>query len=1126
MKRAEKILTILIIVLFLFSIFNIGRVFAASDSLKITNVEITEISPGVEASISSFNNDTVKSNIKYHKLNDYVLYKVTLKNVDDEKHIIDLIVDNNDNDNLVYEYKSYKNTILEPGKTVEIYIKEVYRKQYNDLDNKTKKNSLKFTFNLIDEEKDESFIDIIINPATGDNIYIYFAAAGISLLALILLVVKNRNKTGIKLLGTLIAIALLSIPIATKALESKDSISFENEISFQDRFKVTYSFNGQTKDIIVNYNNTLERIKDPKKEGYKFKGWYQGDTKFDFDTKITKDINLTAKFEKNTYTITFNLDDGVVYNPSEIKISELPLTLENPYKLGYVFDGWTGSNGDEKEKTVKITSVDDDLEYTANFSPINYSISYIGLNSEELNILNNPTSYTIEDTITLNNPSNILDDNNEIVYQFVGWKDQDGVISNNVTLEKQTGNKTFEPIWQRLKPDLFSITYTLPQGAYFVGDTNPIEFNSGTDTFTLNNPVMDGYRFVGWIGSNGTTPEETVIIHKGTTKNLEFEAIFELEEYEISYNLDGGVVVQANPTTYTYNDNITLTNPTKRGYHFEGWTGTDLSSLSDSVIIPLHSTGNRSYTAHFAINTYNIDYILHGGTVTSNPDNYTVNDTITLNNPTKDGYTFEGWTGTNITEPTENVSFTNEINDKVFEANFIANKYHVIFDKNDSDAYGEMSNQEFEYDSPNKLSINKYRKTGYRFMGWTENSDGTGTLYADEATVNNLALSGNITLYAKWEKVSISILITGSNLNTRFKTIAGSLNNIQKIKYSTDVPQYAIDNGGTHRVSITTRSDKPTYIWWDEDTKTMYYGGEADVILVNEDANSMFNNLQNVTEIDTNFSTELTTKMELMFGNNYKLQSLDVSHFVTKNVTTMKSMFVQCRSMESYDFSNWDVSSVTTFQHMFNGNNSVQSLDLSNWHTDSATNMGNMFSSTYVMTSLKIDNFDTSKVQNMHGFCNDSFAIESLDFSNLDTSSVTDFSGFVSNDHSLTNIKFPSNMDMSKVTNTSKMFYNVDAMETLDLSMFDVSSVTNINNMFDGMTNIKTIYTSKDFTPNIGSSNPQIFLNDDNLEGGNGTKYADMPSNTKYRLTYAKIDDPDNGKPGYFTYKTKPTNNG
>ena len=99
------------------------------------------------------------------------------------------------------------------------------------------------------------------------------------------------------------------------------------------------------------------------------------------------------------------------------------------------------------------------------------------------------------------------------------------------------------------------------------------------------------------------------------------------------------------------------------------------------------------------------------------------------------------------------------------------------------------------------------------------------------------------------------------------------------------------------------------------------------------------------------------------------------------------------------------------------------------------------------------------------------------------------------------------------------MFYNVDAMETLDISMFNMSNVTNIGNMFDGMVSLKTIYASRDFNPNIGSGNPQIFYGDTLLEGENGTKYTNMPSNNQFRLTYAKIDDPANGKPGYFTYK-------
>ena len=52
---------------------------------------------------------------------------------------------------------------------------------------------------------------------------------------------------------------------------------------------------------------------------------------------------------------------------------------------------------------------------------------------------------------------------------------------------------------------------------------------------------------------------------------------------------------------------ITLNPPTRTGYTFIGWSGTDLSGSDNlTVTIPKGSTGNRSYTAHWSLNTYSI----------------------------------------------------------------------------------------------------------------------------------------------------------------------------------------------------------------------------------------------------------------------------------------------------------------------------------------------------------------------------------------------------------------------------------------------------------------------------------------------------------------------------------------
>ena len=136
--------------------------------------------------------------------------------------------------------------------------------------------------------------------------------------------------------------------------------------------------------------------------------------------------------------------------------------------------------------------------------------------------------------------------------------------------------------------------------------------------------------------------------------------------YPISYDLNGGTLATANPTSYTVEDAITLNNPARNGYQFDGWTGTDLIAKTQNVTIASGSTGNRSYTANFTPIKYAITYNLNGGT--NNPDNpaeYTIeSDTITLKAPTKNGYEFTGWTP-------DGVISKGSIGDKTFTANFV-----------------------------------------------------------------------------------------------------------------------------------------------------------------------------------------------------------------------------------------------------------------------------------------------------------------------------------------------------------------------------------------------------------------------------------------------------------------------
>ena len=63
-------------------------------------------------------------------------------------------------------------------------------------------------------------------------------------------------------------------------------------------FTVSFDSDGGTavEQIMIPYNSSIDRPADPTKEGYVFAGWYLGENPFDFNTLITSDITLQAKW--------------------------------------------------------------------------------------------------------------------------------------------------------------------------------------------------------------------------------------------------------------------------------------------------------------------------------------------------------------------------------------------------------------------------------------------------------------------------------------------------------------------------------------------------------------------------------------------------------------------------------------------------------------------------------------------------------------------------------------------------------------------------------------------------------------------------------------------------------------
>ena len=130
---------------------------------------------------------------------------------------------------------------------------------------------------------------------------------------------------------------------------------------------------------------------------------------------------------------------------------------------------------------------------------------------------------------------------------------------------------------------------------------------------------------------------------------------------------------------------------------------------------------------------------------------------LTPNASTRTGYTFVGWntaadgTGTTYKDGAEVSDLTTEPNGTVtLYAQWTANEYAVQFDPNDGE--GEMTGQQFTYDTAQKLKANTFTRAGYTFAGWNTKEDGTGTPYEDREQVGNLTDEddGTVTLYAQW----------------------------------------------------------------------------------------------------------------------------------------------------------------------------------------------------------------------------------------------------------------------------------------------------------------------------------------------------------------------------------------
>lgn len=258
---------------------------------------------------------------------------------------------------------------------------------------------------------------------------------------------------------------------------------------------------------------------------------------------------------------------------------------------------------------------------------------------------------------------------------------------------------------------------------------------------------------------NGTTfvtdltavPDGTYHIYDGDTDTKAtvtvngMEASARVDYYTVTfYDKD---VELTTPAQQTVISGLTASAPadnlTKDGYTFSKWVTTEGGSTAYNFAAAV--TKKTLVYASWTPVTYTITYNLDGGTVTGNPGNYTIeSNAIILNNPMKEGYTFAGWSGTDLTENSTSVTIAaGSTGNRSYTAHWTNADYTVTLYTNGGSSGTTLTS--YQYGTGAVLPTD-WTKTGYTFGGWYDNENCTGTA----VTTITAADTGNKEYWAKW----------------------------------------------------------------------------------------------------------------------------------------------------------------------------------------------------------------------------------------------------------------------------------------------------------------------------------------------------------------------------------------
>ena len=267
------------------------------------------------------------------------------------------------------------------------------------------------------------------------------------------------------------------------------------------------------------------------------------------------------------------------------------------------------------------------------------------------------------------------------------------------------------------------------------------------DKLEIEPTIRTGYAFAQW--SDGKTDNPYTMAVPGT---VSLTAQTQIETYTIDYELNGGALEagKTNPATYTLETAaFRLEEPTRTGYTFAGWTGSNGTTPQTDVGIAQGSTGNLYFEANWTANGYKILYTgVEGADVSTFPTKHVFGKDTAIPNPTKTGYGFAGWKVNGSAAARDlTLSGTAYTADITLEAAWTANEFTITYSGVEG---ADISTFPTKHVFGKDTAIPNPTKTGYGFAGWKVN----GSAAARDLTLSGTAYTANIALEATWTKLT------------------------------------------------------------------------------------------------------------------------------------------------------------------------------------------------------------------------------------------------------------------------------------------------------------------------------------------------------------------------------------